>query len=29
MNKASGGVGIPDELFRIHESAALNVPANL
>ena len=29
MNKASGGDGIPDELFQIHESAALNVPANL
>jgi len=34
MNKASGGDGIPDELFQILKddtvkSAALNIPANL
>ena len=34
MNKASGGDGIPAELFKIlkddaYESAALNMPANL
>ena len=35
MNKASGGDGIPVELFQIlkydtyYESAALNMPANL
>ena len=29
MNKASGGDGIPVELFQILESAALNIPANL
>ena len=30
MNKASGGDGIPAELFQIlKESAALNMPANL
>ena len=31
MNKASGGDGIPVELFQIlkDESAALNMPANL
>ena len=29
MNKASGGDGIPVELFQILKSAALNMPANL
>ena len=29
MNKASGGVGIPVELFQILKDDALNMPANL
>ena len=28
-NKASGGDGIPAELFQILKNAALNIPANL